>query len=57
MRLCCPPAPSSAIAFPQRDVHLDSSKAFDVRIVSGKHAGKDVPMPERTAADLPDATD
>ncbi len=41
----------------QRDVHLDSAGPVDVRIVSGKDAGKEVPLMERTAADLHEPSD
>jgi len=41
------------IAFPQRDVHFDPSGPLDVRVVTGKDAGKSVPLPRRTTADPP----
>ncbi len=45
------------IAFPQRDIHVDSAGPVDVRIVSGKDAGKEVPPMERTASDLHEPSD
>ncbi len=45
------------IAFPHRDVHVDSAGPVDVRIVSGKDAGKEVPLMERTADDLREPSD
>jgi potassium efflux system protein len=41
------------IAFPQRDLHVDAAGPLDVRIVTGKDAGKSAPFLERTTADPP----